>query len=913
MQIRRTLIVLVIVSLLALFALAAIASAQNPLYVGPGGVQRMAIWNAVQVKWLPLMLAGVGVTPPLYTGPGDVARLAYWTGTEWKEWNGTVPAGWLTGTPWTVFYVNGAGTITQLPLGGAGTVLTSNGAAVAPTFAVAAGGTNADTLDHTMHYQPITGVGERLEAGSTNVTLGDSAAITGGGTDTIFASGDWGFIGAGQQNKLYMRHGGIVSGLQNVDSAIGGFIGAGLQNKNLGTYSSIVGGSSNLIGSSMGSGFIGGGSLNKLYSNGGNGYGVIGGGSANKDSSDYSFIGSGSSNWNYRDYSFVGGGSVNKDSNMYGIIVGGSLNRALGDSHNIVVGGHRDSAGSGSFNTVINGSNNWIRGFALTGANSGLYNFIGGGNGNYMSRTAANDLTHNFIGTGTANYIDDHGNQAVNISYNFIGSGNGNSMRNESNSFIGSGAALEIENPTNGKSGIYHVIVGGNKNAIKSDEASDASFIGGGDSNLDSASRAVIVGGANNTINRKAYYSFIGGGDSNSIFDSTGTIVGGFMNSLVANSDYGFMGAGYANKDSSRYGVVIGGRQNYALGDSFNVVVGGFRDSIGAGTRWSFIGGGQRNYIVGGRENVIVGGNANYMNGSANYSFIGGGLANYISNATNYSFIGSGNSNNISSGNRQFIGGGYLCAINGSASDYNTVVGGYGNSIGAGTYSFVGGGRLNIATGNSYSSTISGGYSNIDSAYYATISGTIPGGDSNEVRDSAGYAAGKLAIAKHARSVEFNLTNTPDSTNEKGQFRVNAPGGLENRAVGGWIYGDTVFGYTNSQWTVPSFGMVFGGAGATDTTKIWSGDSMYIGTVYINIKTPGTIAGGDTFWIVNKAKTDSSARCFVPFGTKFAAFAVNKAFGRDTLCMVTKMGGTTVGMKDYVINANYGLVKGRAW
>ena len=131
--------------------------------------------------------------------------------------------------------------------------------------------------------------------------------------------------------------------------------------------------------------------------------------------------------------------------------------------------------------------------------------------------------------------------------------------------------------------------------------------------------------------------------------------------------------------------------------------------------------------------------------------------------------------------------------------------------------------------------------------------------------------------------------------------------------TGNYFTGDSVFGYTNSQWTVPNFGLALAQAGNTDTTKIWSGDSMYVGTVYLNVKTAGTVAGGDTFWVVNKAKTDSSARCFVPFGTTFAAYTINKAFPKDTLCCVVKMGGTTLPMRNYIINFNYGLRKQRAW
>lgn len=105
---------------------------QTPLSVGPDDVIRMARWSGTQ--WLPLW--AVGVTGPLYFGPGKVGRLAYWdvpTG-KWKEWNGTVPLSSIVAGNWKVFYTNGSGVITELPLGAAGTIIRSSGAAAAPTM-----------------------------------------------------------------------------------------------------------------------------------------------------------------------------------------------------------------------------------------------------------------------------------------------------------------------------------------------------------------------------------------------------------------------------------------------------------------------------------------------------------------------------------------------------------------------------------------------------------------------------------------------------------------------------------------------------------------------------------------------------------------------------------------------------------
>lgn len=798
---KRNMIVGIILILLALAGIAGLAFGQSPLYVGPGTVSRMAVWNAAQVKWLPLMLAGVGVTPPLYTGPGDVARLAYWTGTEWKEWNGTVPAGWLTGTPWTVWYVNAGGTITQLPLAGHGTVLTSNSAVSAPFF-----GGSIDTVGHRLAYEADSALATQY-----GVSRGIAAVdlqLTHNATSQV-AAGDYSVLVGGIRNKVWSNYGFLGGGSENTDT-----------NSN---YSVLAGGISNRIYGSL--------------------YGVIAGGSGNKDTAAaLGFIGGGASNTIYyagtvNNYGVIGGGYGNVDSAEYGVIGGGDRNVSKGD-YNFIGSGQRDS-------------------------NLAHYSVIGGGLTNkiHSSQSAA------FIGGGELNMVYATG---------------------------GNGYSLVVGGYANTDSGDYSALVGGQQNQNRGD------------------------------------YSFVGGGEKNNTWREHSVAVGGYNNR--DSTQYGFIGGGYENKAViNKYGFVGGGRQNYALGDSSNTIAGGRRCSIATGYDQVIVGGYLNNIgitgpVTAGMQNGIVAGINNSINNEPGwncpqYGFIGagstnvlraiqggvivGGGGNFVGVTSSHSSIVGGQSNRITGATNCFIGGGLSDTV---LSTYGVIAGGYGNHIAtAGAGGFIGGGTKNrvlAALG-----TISGGTYGVVSGVY----GTIPGGDSNQVRDSAGIAMGKLAIAKHARSAEINLTNTADSTNENGQFRVNAPGGLENRAAGGWIYGDTVFGYTNSQWTVPSFGMVFGGAGAMDTTKIWSGDSIYIGLVYINVKTPGTVAGGDSFWVVNKAKTDSSARCFVPFGTTYAAFTINKAFPRDTICCVTKMGGTTVGMKDYVINFNYGTCKRRAW
>ena len=99
------------------------------------------------------------------TGLGGAATLSVGTTT------GTVAAGddsrfhtrshAMTGTSdhtasnWSVFYSNGSGRVTELGLGAANTVLTSNGASSAPSFAAAAsGGTKTYAVFTAEHNQP---------------------------------------------------------------------------------------------------------------------------------------------------------------------------------------------------------------------------------------------------------------------------------------------------------------------------------------------------------------------------------------------------------------------------------------------------------------------------------------------------------------------------------------------------------------------------------------------------------------------------------------------------------------------------------------------------------------------------------------------------------------------------------------
>ena len=341
------------------------------------------------------------------------------------------------------------------------------------------------------------------------------------------------------------------------------------------------------------------------------------------------------------------------------------------------------------------------------------------------------------------------------------------------------------------------VIAGGDQDSMLSDgSTNDDMFMGGGVLNkMDHSHTAAIVAGAHNYL-YYAPYSFIAGGDYDTIYQGRyATILGGINNKITLAGFYSHIGGGHSNRVSNLMGAILNGRQNYALGDSFNVVIGGFRDSIGAG-RFNIIGGGSLNYISGtgatGSHNVIGGGSTNYIVGTtgSNYSVIAGGFLNNISYGGNteanvvgggrgntntsvgYSTIAGGYGNKVNFGYYQSIGGGYMNYGNGSAA---TIAGGDGDTALA-SYAAIGGGHRSHVSVTGAWGTVGGGEFNRVNAPYSTI----PGGDSNAVAVgcSASVAMGKLATAAHPRSIIFGGTGTAFSTTASGQAMFAMPNGL---------------------------------------------------------------------------------------------------------------------------------------
>ena len=95
-------------------------------------------------------------------------------------------------TAWRVFYSNTAGDVTELALGADGTYLKSNGAAVAPTFAVPAGAGDVTKVGTPVDSQIGVWTGDGTIEGTANLTYdGSNLQLTGdiGSTGTRIAKG----------------------------------------------------------------------------------------------------------------------------------------------------------------------------------------------------------------------------------------------------------------------------------------------------------------------------------------------------------------------------------------------------------------------------------------------------------------------------------------------------------------------------------------------------------------------------------------------------------------------------------------------------------------------------------------------------------------------------------------------------
>ena len=146
------------------------------------------------------------------------------------------------------------------------------------------------------------------------------------------------------------------------------------------------------------------------------------------------------------------------------------------------------------------------------------------------------------IGGGANNLID------VNSGLSVISGGLGNKIEFGSYGFIGSGN----QNFINGGFGFNHVIVGGTANIVSGGNGN--AFIGGGDTNTNSAGWGVISGGRSNTASSS--YSTVSGGQSNTASTNThATVVGGASNTASGSKA---TAGGQGSNASANFSIAIG-------------------------------------------------------------------------------------------------------------------------------------------------------------------------------------------------------------------------------------------------------------------------------------------------------------------------------------------------------------------
>lgn len=259
---------------------------------------------------------------------------------------------------------------------------------------------------------------------------------------------------------------------------------------------------------------------------------------------------------------------------------------------------------------------------------------------------------------------------------------------------------------------------------VNSQVTGNNSFSGSGATSVISGSSSGIVAGTSNTVSGNN--SFIGAGQSNTITSADSFVGGGISHTISA--QYGTIGGGANNTVSGRYGGALSGRQNNTQGGDYNLIAGGFSNTIsfagfGNDTGRVIVGGSQNTISLGGNEHAsIVGGNNNFIGVLASYAFLGGGRNNSCTGAD------------------------------------STLVGGNSNRIGNGSYQtatqcFLGGGQSNIIEVNSTYSVLAGGQSNQVTASFASILGGQ--GGIARLYGQQSYAAGGFSAAGDAQAHEL--------------------------------------------------------------------------------------------------------------------------------------------------------------
>ncbi|ABX07727.1 hypothetical protein Haur_5099 (plasmid) [Herpetosiphon aurantiacus DSM 785] len=234
--------------------------------------------------------------------------------------------------------------------------------------------------------------------------------------------------------------------------------------------------------------------------------------------------------------------------------------------------------------------------------------------------------------------------------------------------------------------------------------------------------------------------NLIGGYSSNTVpANGVGMTIGGggaFGNLQQIYDHYGVIGGGANNRVGSDDGTVTN--------DGYATISGGFGNTTTQ--EYTVIGGGQANTITG-AFSTISGGTTNTI--AHIYATIGGGMNNRVS--AQFGTIGGGGSSASATGNRVYdtystISGGYnnVAGVDDTGNQpFATVGGGSSNNANA-LGSMVGGGRSNSISAIADYSVISGGYNNVATGLYATVSGggSASSGQGNRAYDNYSTVAG---------------------------------------------------------------------------------------------------------------------------------------------------------------------------
>jgi len=422
----------------------------------------------------------------------------------------------------------------------------------------------------------------------------------------------------------------------------------------------------------------------------------------------------------------------------YANVVSGDQNSALG-SHTSI-GNGTCNGGDSPYSTIVNGLSNtmWSMG-------GGIGSFIGGGECN----CAVGQFS--FIGTGKCNIASGH--------YSAIIGGINNDTNNVTNAYIlGSNLTASLSDHTyvnnlSTRGSIHGKYYGDGSNLTGIAEyisipgmykqgTDIGSIVPLSGNNTASNQYASVLGGTNNSA--EGYFSIIAGGGCNTANNSFTTVGGGTCNVAIGHGSTIAGGGGcfyssqggwqcYGNCAEGPASTIGGGYANYANSSKGSTIGGGHHNRIPrAGSNYSVtIGGGSYNTAYGSVA-TIAGGCGHVASGA--HSTIAGGISATTSGYA--SFIGGGESN-ITGNQYDAIVGGFSNAINipgpTNAYGYSFIGAGCLNVI-DGESSVIGGGSNNCIIGDSFCSSILGGYGNtIETLNNVHIIG------SNITADSANY------------------------------------------------------------------------------------------------------------------------------------------------------------------------------